>query len=67
MAFGESGVLCCFSWASIINATTPLVTAADMLVPLSRRYSWRPSLPTTRALERVPNNVDWVAAMDTSR
>ena len=53
-----------FSWASIINATTPLVTAADILVPLSRRYSWRPSLPTTRALDRLPNNLDWVAAME---
>ena len=37
MAFGGSAIPAEFDarLASIINATTPLVTAADMLVPLS--------------------------------
>src|SRR6476619_1894352 len=37
MAFGGSGASCDWRFASIINATTPVVTAAAMLVPLRRK------------------------------
>ena len=66
-AFGGSGVLKFCSCASIINATTPLVTAAAMLVPLSMRYRGRLSLPKTRPFGRSTYSVLRRAAAATSR
>src|SRR5205085_2358494 len=47
---------------SIIKATTPLVTAADMLVPFRRRYRAEPSAPATCREGNALNSVLFNAA-----
>ena len=67
MRLGVSGRVGYFlALASNITATMPVVTAADMLVPLSRRYSGVAMLlPATRSEGLPRNSVLFVAALPT--